>query len=191
MLAQFTAHIRSSIRQARKNLSIATQTHASLQLARRIAKHPSFRKAKSFAAYIAINGEISLKPLIKLGLAQGKNCYIPVICNNHIYFTAYTARTKMRTNQFGIAEPRCIDACELSKIDLILCPLVAFDENGHRLGMGGGYYDRALKKHTPRRSQRLLGVAFDLQKVPKLITQPWDKPMEAIITPSRVYNAKK
>ena len=104
MLAQFTAHIRSSIRQARKNLSIATQTHASLQLARRIAKHPSFRKAKSFAAYIAINGEISLKPLIKLGLAQGKNCYIPVICNNHIYFTAYTTRTKMRTNQFGIAD---------------------------------------------------------------------------------------
>jgi 5-formyltetrahydrofolate cyclo-ligase len=68
-------------------------------------------------------------------------------------------------------------------------PLVGFDKNKNRIGMGGGFYDRTLsfkKKQKSFSSPRLYGLAFDCQEVDKLDTRPWDVQLDGVITPSRV-----
>jgi 5-formyltetrahydrofolate cyclo-ligase len=75
-------------------------------------------------------------------------------------------------------------------LDLVLTPLVAFDAQGHRLGMGGGFYDRSfayLLRHSRWLRPRLIGLAYDFQRQTRLPHQPWDVPLHAIATDHRLY----
>lgn len=97
------------------------------------------------------------------------------------------------TNRFGIDEPDTPlhQTTRSYGLDLVLMPLVAFDIEGNRLGMGKGYYDRTLKfLHLRRhwRKPRLVGIAYELQKFEQLPKQAWDIPLDAIVTEKAVYN---
>ena len=73
-------------------------------------------------------------------------------------------------------------------MDVILMPLVGFDKHKNRLGMGGGFYDKTLSFHNKLKEFRvpkLFGLAFDSQEVDQLTSQPWDVPVDGIVTPSR------
>ena len=92
------------------------------------------------------------------------------------------ADARYAENQYGIPEPVGTPACAAWQLDLILVPLVAFDDRGNRLGMGGGYYDRLLSgsEHWPRRP-RLLGVAHACQRAEALPVEAWDMPLNDVI----------
>ena len=95
---------------------------------------------------------------------------------------------KYRKNKFGIDEPIYSPYRGAHRMDIILMPLVGFDKHKNRLGMGGGFYDKTLSFHKQLKNFRvpkLFGLAFDSQEVDKLITQPWDVPLDGIITPTR------
>jgi len=98
----------------------------------------------------------------------------------------------MQINQFGIAEPMVSPRYYLraDALDLLLVPLVAFDVNGNRLGMGGGFYDRTLA-YLKRRQHwcrpYLLGIAHDFQRVESLKRADWDIPLQAILTNKSFY----
>ncbi len=88
-------------------------------------------------------------------------------------------------NRFGISEPRTIATpLYANQLTLILLPLVAFDRSGNRLGMGAGYYDRALQalKHQVGTRPLLIGLAHSFQEVEKIDAQTWDVPLDAILT---------
>ena len=89
----------------------------------------------------------------------------------------------MKENRFGIKEPIDGSPSSAQTLDLILIPLVGFDQRGNRLGMGGGFYDRTLafKLKTPQRPN-LIGLAHECQRVEHLETDPWDIPMTGILT---------
>ena len=98
----------------------------------------------------------------------------------------------MHLNRFGIQEPACSPRhwVRAWQLDLILLPLVAFDESGNRLGMGGGFYDRSLayrQSRTHSRRPRLIGLAHELQRVEQLATNSWDIPLDMIATEKRVF----
>ena len=97
----------------------------------------------------------------------------------------------MTTNRYAIFEPKlnCSQICPLPELDFLLMPLVAFDEQGNRLGMGGGYYDRTLAKHyaEKRAKPKLIGLAHDCQKVESLPIEAWDVPLQQILTPTSLY----
>ena len=98
----------------------------------------------------------------------------------------------MRPNRYRIPEPdaRYCRAMKRQFLSLVLMPLVAFDAKGNRLGMGGGYYDRAFNQtQWPYKTRRplLVGVAHEFQRVPELPTESWDVPLDAVITEREIY----
>ena len=91
----------------------------------------------------------------------------------------------MRSNSFGIREPRHRSRIPTRQLDVVLVSLVGFDPNGNRLGMGGGFYDRHfsfLKSRTRYLRPRLIGVAYAMQEVAQIPHDPWDVPMWGIVT---------
>ncbi|MEH6470689.1 MAG: 5-formyltetrahydrofolate cyclo-ligase [Halopseudomonas sp.] len=195
------AQLRQALRKQRRALTPQQQRHAATQLAQQLRNEPLFIRAKRIGFYLASDGEISPQPLIELALKMGKQCFLPVlhpVRHNRLWFARYRPESKLVKNCYGIAEPNIrLELRILAKtLDLVLLPLVGFDPQGGRLGMGGGYYDRtfAFKRsasspegHAPRRSPALIGLAHELQRQPKLELADWDIPLAAVATERQLY----
>ncbi|WP_334030048.1 5-formyltetrahydrofolate cyclo-ligase [Alteromonas sp. P256] len=119
---------------------------------------------------------------------------LPVIhpvCKGHLLFLEYGPHTTLVKNKYNIDEPElaCPNVIPTSTIDVILMPLVGFDGNGNRLGMGGGYYDRTLAfTQFTQQKPILIGIAHDEQEVETLPFEPWDIPVDIIVTPNRILS---
>jgi 5-formyltetrahydrofolate cyclo-ligase len=182
--------LRREMRQQRRSLSVQQQRNASHALTRQLARHPLFLHSRHIAFYLPNDGEMDLSPLIARASAMGKQCYLPVLSplyHNRLWFAPYHGESLLQRNRFGIPEPEAkwSQMRPAWSLDLILTPLVAFDGEGNRLGMGGGYYDRTLAYLTRRRHWRkphLLGTAYTFQQVELLPHAPWDVPLHAIAT---------
>lgn len=121
---------------------------------------------------------------------MGKSTYLPVIRSTSLEFRRYGKGDRLHKNRFGIPEPlACQPTLKAAELDLILVPLVGFDSRGNRLGMGAGFYDRCFR-HSRARPWRI-GVAHELQKVARIPQDPWDKPMQAVLTDCRSYTARQ
>lgn len=143
---------------------------------------PAYRRAKHIALYWPADGEPDVRGLAEHARLHGKRLYLPVVAHGGtMHFAPWRRSGTLRRNRYGIPEPlgspRRLTASEL---DLVIMPLVAFDARGHRLGMGGGYYDRALAGR--RRRPVLAGVAFSFQQAAGVPAQPWDVPLDVVVT---------
>jgi len=185
--------LRKIVRNKRQQLSNSQQIKASEQLAKRLANHSKFQAANKVALYLANDAELDLTPLIQWCWQQQKQVYLPVLhpfslCN--LLFLRYQENTAMKKNAFGILEPKLdvTKVCPLEQLDIICTPLVAFDNLGARLGMGGGFYDRTLANWQQHHSLYPIGLAHDCQLVDKVPTENWDVPLPEIITPTKNFN---
>ena len=143
------------------------------------------RQAKNIALYFSFDGEISTKALIQSLWMQNKNVYLPVLhpfTQHHLLFLRYLPDTPMKKNQFGIWEPKLNvqNVLPLDELDILFTPLVAFDKQGNRLGMGGGFYDRTLQNWQDK-SFIPVGLAHQCQQVENLPTEHWDVPLFDIL----------
>lgn len=190
------AQLRAQLRQQRRNLSPRQQRRAAYSLKRRLGCQPLFARAKRIGFYLASDGEISAQPLIELALSLGKQCFLPVlhpVRHNRLWFARYRPGSQLIKNSYGIEEPniRLEPRVLASSLDLVLLPLVGFDPQGGRLGMGGGYYDRTfafkLNAKVKRRNPLLVGLAHELQKRDQLKLADWDIPLAAVATDQQVY----
>ncbi|MBD3670218.1 MAG: 5-formyltetrahydrofolate cyclo-ligase [Gammaproteobacteria bacterium] len=187
--------LRRELRGRRRALSPRQRARYAQQLSRRLASHPLFWRARRIAVYLPNDAEMDLRPLMKRARAMGKRCYLPVISrlsHERLWFAEYREGQALRPNLFGIPEPANGKWSGRSPVglDLILMPLVGFDESGNRLGMGGGFYDRSLaymKTRTRWRRPVLLGVAYECQKVDGLKNEAWDVPVNGVITEASLY----
>ena len=188
--------LRQQIREKRRMLSDSEREHAAFLLCERIAASRAFQQSKHIAFYLTNDGEIDLNLLIEHAWQKGKHCYLPVLAEpntQRLWFIPYTPETKLINNRFGIPEPIHSNKTRLRKtisLDLILMPLVAFDKEGNRMGMGGGFYDRTLAYLRNRQywhKPNLLGVAYEFQKQKQLETNDWDIPLQAIATEKDLY----
>lgn len=187
--------IRTELRRQRQLLSLAQQRAASQFLLRRISRLPAFLTANRIGCYLANDGEIDLSVILERIQRMNKRCYLPVLDpggSKRLWFAPYDDDQSMQINQFGIAEPLVSPRQYLraAALDMLLVPLVAFDRNGNRLGMGGGFYDKTLAYFSRRQYWRkpfLLGVAHDFQRVDALEQAAWDIPLHAIITDQSYY----
>lgn len=173
-------HLRRHFRTQRKALTKTEQRQAQSNCCKRLIANPYFQKAEKIAFYLANDGEVS--PACALNYAQkmGKTCYLPVITTQgSLQFAAVDKQTQFKKNQFGIEEPANTEQVAATSLDLILLPLVAFDESGNRLGMGGGYYDKSLASVQPK--PRLIGLAHQCQKAEQLPADSWDIKIDDII----------
>jgi 5-formyltetrahydrofolate cyclo-ligase len=181
--------IRQEKRNQRRSLSRAQQTRASEQLARTISSRSFFLRSKHLAFYLPNDGEIDPGFLLSLARAAGKDLYLPVLApmvENRLIFLPYSDSDKLAHNRFGIPEPLLARNKPFPAwaLDVVFMPLVAFDNAGNRLGMGGGFYDRTFARLHDGKGRRplLIGLAHSLQAVDHLPEEPWDIPLDAIAT---------
>lgn len=179
--------LRQQMRARRRALSPRDQARAASQLARQISRLPGYKRAHKIAVYLASDGEIALTPLIRRAAMQGKRCYLPRITGKGAMdFHRYRPGQALFTNTYGLAEPGSRQPRRaLRQVDIVLLPLVAFDRQGGRLGMGGGFYDRALTRCRGANRPLFVGVAHDFQEVGRVPTDAWDIPLDWLITPQR------
>lgn len=190
---------RRQCRAARRQLQPREQRRHAFHVAQRLCHHRLFLRARRIAFYWPTDGELDPRPLLKQARLRGKSCYLPVLKPQHVswgrgqlWFAAIRAETRLRPNRFGIPEP-ATRAGRLRwpwQLDLLLMPLVGFDTDCHRLGMGGGFYDRTLAYLRQRRCwrrPRLIGLAHDCQRLDRIEPRPWDIPLEAVVTEQRIY----
>lgn len=187
--------LRSEIRRRRQALTAAEQQHAATALVQQVLQHPSLMALQHFALYLTNEGEINTAPLIHAFLAAGKNLYLPVLhpfAAGYLLFQHYQPQTPLQPNRFGIAEPvlNCAEIKPLAELDVIFTPLVAFDSQGQRLGMGGGFYDRTLAQLPFDATTTVIGLAHDCQQVTAVPVEAWDQPLDAIFTPSQYFQFK-
>lgn len=189
--------LRQTLRQQRKSLTRAEAEKCAEQLAQRTARHALVLKSQRIAAYLASDGEIDPYPLMQSLWAMGKTLYLPVLVpfsNKQLWFAKFNPADRLVFNRFGIPEPERRHLIKPGALDLVLAPLVAFDSNGHRIGMGGGYYDRSfafLRRRRHWHKPRLLGLAYELQKQVSIKPNDWDIPLDAVATEARFYQTKR
>jgi 5-formyltetrahydrofolate cyclo-ligase len=183
--------VRRRLRQIRRSLPRAERVRAERRIAQFLRRLQLFRPGARVGVYLAVRGEVSLALSVDAAHRIGAVLFAPAITSRRrrtMAFVPLAPRGPTRRNAFGIAEPRVHAGRRqpVSRLDTILVPLVAFDRRGQRLGMGAGYYDRALQgRKDPTRAwkrPRLVGIAFAFQEVPPIDAAPWDVALDCMVT---------
>ena len=185
--------LRELHRTARKRSSEQEQAAAAAALSSLVTAQDFYQYATKIAFYLAVDGEIDPQPLLSQALTEGKTCFLPVVNQRDdqlLSFAPYDSATELVENQWGIAEPPA-PANEISptSFDLVLVPLVAFDRECYRLGMGKGFYDRTFSFKIFNRSSQplLIGLAHECQLADGLPTEGWDVRLDAVVTAEKIY----
>jgi len=185
--------LRQTIRQQRRALTCNAAELCAEQLAQQVFKHPLILRSQRIAAYLAADGEIDPAPLLESLRAAGKQIYLPVLVpfsRQKLWFARFNPDDRLVCNRFGIPEPVRRRLVKPYALDLVLTPLVAFDTAGHRIGMGGGFYDRTfafLQRRQYWHKPNLVGLAYEFQKQAAIKPNCWDIPLDAIATETHVY----
>ena len=140
---------------------------------------------KIIAAYLPMGGELDPRPLMQALRKNGNSICLPVCINEDapLVFRRYRHNDALLPDDMGIAAPRA--TAQQVTPDIVLLPLLAFDGQGHRLGRGGGFYDRTLAELKKRGDCRFIGLAFDMQMVDKCPIAPHDEALHAVLMPTK------
>ncbi len=145
-----------------------------------------FRDARCLALYSAIHNEVSTDEIVEQALDSDKALVFPRVSGEDLEFVVIESPAELVSGAFGVKEPKGCNLVPVEKIDLVVVPGVAFDQRGHRLGYGRGYYDRALAKCQSRCVK--VGFAYDSQLVEKLPATDYDETLSVLITESQTLN---
>jgi 5-formyltetrahydrofolate cyclo-ligase len=186
--------LRQSMRVRRRDISKEAAQRAAEQLASKILDLFFLKNCQHIAGYIANDGEISPAVLSKKLQALGKSYYLPVLDEqraNHLIFVKYRSGDSLKMNRYQIPEPHVLaeDQRAPESLDLVLMPLVVFDAEGGRLGMGGGFYDRTFEflRKSQTKKPLLIGLAYEFQRVDEIKNEEWDVPLDMVVTEDHVY----
>ena len=180
------AALRQELRRRRAALPQGQRDAAHRQVALHLSRSGWLRPGLRVGLYSPVGSEFDTTPILPLLLRHRCLGYFPRITSRSAQrMTFARATTTQRRNRYGILEPTDLTPVSARDLQLILIPLVGFDAQGHRLGSGAGYYDRALafrrlRRHWP--GPKLVGIAYECQRIEALAVRPTDVPLDAIIT---------
>ncbi len=190
--------LRHQLRYLRRQVPVTNRACAAQAASKLFINTEQFRQSQKIACYLSTAEEFDCQPIIQHIHAAGKKCYLPVLSStkneNSLVFIKYSAGDALQPNHYGLMEPvNREESCEPSALDLVLLPLVGFDQAGYRLGMGGGFYDRTFhfKKDQAVSGCQLVGLAYALQKVDALPHASWDVKLDAVLTEKEWINFER
>jgi 5-formyltetrahydrofolate cyclo-ligase len=179
--------LRQSLADRRRALAPAERIAAAQGLRRSLEQLPEYFTDARVAGYWATNGELPLNLVIPPLASRGQQFLLPVIGKGQrLRFAPWQAGEDVQPNRHGIPEP--VDPPELFEpfqLDLVLVPLLGFDRRGHRLGYGGGYYDRSfafLNEQVRPTEPLLVGIAYAFQELAQIEDASWDVPLDFVAT---------
>lgn len=178
--------LRQTFQAIRGRFSAAYRREAAMAAAEIFSSLPAFKASQHIGCYLPFNHEFDSQPMIERIWQAKKTCYLPVLlADKSLAFVCYQNGEALHHNRYGILEPVNISRqLAASELDIVIMPLIAFDDQGHRLGTGGGYYDRTFaflplsKTHKPL----CLGLAYAAQQAEQLPADAWDIALNSVIT---------
>ena len=188
------AALRRQLRSRRKAVSAQTRRQAGKSLLRLALRHRLLVAGKRIGFYMPANGEIDVMPLLQRAYAMGVRCFLPIVPGRgqrKLWFSTLGQQPHRphhwRLNRFGIHEyhPPGEKRLRAAQLERVFMPLLGFDARGFRIGMGGGYYDASLAFRSNRKAwhhPKLVGVAYSVQQVSQLPEDPWDVPLDGVLT---------
>lgn len=189
------AALRRRLRRIRQSITSVERRRAAQAVMRKALSRRLLARKRRIGFYVPSKGEFDCLPLLNRALWLGVRCYLPVIPRarqRKLWFSRMGDGPHWGLNRYGIPEygHRRTARIRASGLDILFLPLLGFDESGCRMGMGGGYYDASLaflarRGHWHR--PRLVGLAYEMQKVDRLPVDPWDIPLDAVISERRYY----
>lgn len=183
---QSTARIRTAAKRARRSIRDDARTAASAEIASHIMNSREFLASRTLACYLHDWDEVDTRAIIERAWCAKKRVFAPVIDRHGgMRFHALYPETRLEQNQFGLWEPIATSAISPRELDIVITPVVAFDDDLNRIGMGGGHFDRCfafLRNRKRWLRPKLIGVAFDCQRVEKITPNPWDVRLYRIIS---------
>lgn len=180
--------LRKSLRAARRNLPVEYRQRALRHALRYANQSGLFLKGRRWGFYLPMGEEFDALPLLNQALHMGKSCFVPVTANRMaqpLRFARLDGKHGLTHNRYGIIEPHGRALLNARWLDVLMMPLVGFDDQGHRLGMGGGYYDATLAYLNTRKRWRrpyLVGLAFACQRAESIPAERWDIRLDAVLT---------
>jgi 5-formyltetrahydrofolate cyclo-ligase len=192
-MAQSTAEVRAArrrLRRLRLELDADERATAEQAILFWLERLRVFRRGVRVALYLPMPGEVDLRPGLERAWRRGATVFVPRIASRRrgrMSFVRWMPGAAERRNVFGIVEPAgTVRPTPARQLDVVVVPVVGFDRRGNRLGMGAGFYDRALRRRLdparPWRRPRLVGVAFACQELEAIPVSPWDVPLDLIVT---------
>ncbi len=173
--------IRTIVEQQRRMYDPALAAKDAASIVHHIEQMSAFQQAKTVLLYYPIHNEVDLRPLLEK-YKDTKTMLLPVTHRHYMEACPYTGEDCLHSGHVGVAEPDT--APYQGNIDLILVPGVAFDTDCHRIGRGGGYYDKYL---AGQRKALKVGVCYSFQLRHSRLPQTWhDKRLDRVITPERM-----
>jgi 5-formyltetrahydrofolate cyclo-ligase len=183
--------MRAALRAQRRSVSAGERARVAQLVALNADRYLHLQAGWRIAVYASLPSELDTAPLIELARRRGCHIYVPRIDRHSLgrkmRFVELTGR--QRRNRLGIHEPESFRMIGARWLDVVFLPLVGFDACGVRLGMGGGYYDRAFAFRRWRatwHAPRLIGIAYSFQQVEGLTAAAHDVRLDAVVTEERI-----
>jgi 5-formyltetrahydrofolate cyclo-ligase len=189
ILRELKQQLRRQVRAHLATLPLETLAEKSAAAARLIMAWPGFIRAKTIMMYIPMQREVDTAAIARAAWDAGKTVLAPRtnVPARQMEAVAFTDHSELTAGAYNILEP-VGEATDVSEIDLLILPGVAFDRAGNRLGQGGGFYDRFLAAPTLRADT--VAIAFDEQIVESVPVEATDWPMKTIITDKEIIEIR-
>ena len=170
--------LRADIGAKKKAMTAEQIEKTSLALAEQFCRHPAYRKAKSIYGYLSYNQEVRTMPILEQAQKDGKRVAVPKIIGDEMVFLWLDDLSKVELGYCNIPEPIENEPVAHDETALVLMPGLAFDREGHRIGYGGGFYDKFLAQEP---NHPTVALCYDFQVVENLPTEEFDIPVDRVI----------
>ncbi|MBQ8359628.1 MAG: 5-formyltetrahydrofolate cyclo-ligase [Oscillospiraceae bacterium] len=170
--------LRRMIREKKRAMTEDQIVAASERLTQLFLACPQYAQAKTIYGYLPYNQEVRTVPILEQALADGKRVAVPKIYGDEMRFIYMTDLSKVEKNQWGIPEPVADEPEGDDPTALVLMPGLAFDPAGHRIGYGGGYYDKFLEKEP---GHPTVALCYEFQMLPAIETDEYDIPVDCVL----------
>jgi len=170
--------LRKQIRERKRAMTPAEIEEKSRLLADKFMDSEAYRMAKTIYGYLPYNQEVRTVPMLEQALREGKRVAVPKVYGDEMRFIYLEDLSQVAQGYAGIPEPVADEPVANDPTALVLMPGLAFDPMGHRIGYGGGFYDRFLAAEP---THPTLALCYDFQMLPQLETEEFDIPVDTVL----------
>jgi 5-formyltetrahydrofolate cyclo-ligase len=170
--------LRRMIREKKRAMTEEEIVIRSQALGRKFADSQAYKNAKTIYFYLPYNQEVRTIPMLEQALRDGKQVAVPKVYGDEMRFIVLSDLSRIEKGYAGIPEPVDDGPVADDKTALVLMPGLAFDPQGHRIGYGGGFYDRFLAAEPDHPT---LALCYEFQMLPHLETEEFDIPVDTVL----------